>query len=122
MTFNSAGNADASASLAASANRTFDIDGSTKIETQLTIKNTPGGSVAATRGLRIEVLNGYAASGTTYNTLPERTYVLPSQTGSTAESVTLRLGPGKYRVRITNLDATNAVTVEATTGTIDSAS
>ena len=121
MTFNAAGNADASASLAAGANRTFDIDGSTKIETQLTIKNTPGGAVAATRGVRIEVFNGYGTSGTTYNTLAERTYTLPSQAASTAESVTLRLGPGKYRVKLTNLDATNAVTLEGTTATIDSA-
>src|ERR1044072_7115044 len=118
MTFNSAGNADVSASLAAGANRTFDIDGSAKVEVQLTVKNTPGGTIAATRGLKIEVFNGYASSGTTYNTTAERSYTLPSQTASTAESVTLRLGPGKYRVKITTLDASNAVTVESTTATV----
>jgi hypothetical protein len=118
MTFNAAGNVDASASLAAGANRSFSFDGSTKYETQLTIKNTPGGSVAAVRGVRIDVFPRYG-TGPSDTTLANPSFTLPSQTASTAESIMIRLGPGKYTVKLTNLDATNAVTLEATTATVD---
>lgn len=118
MTFNAAGNADASASLGAGANRSFSIDGSTKYEIQLTIKNTPGGSVAATRGVRIDVFPRYG-TGPSDTTIANPSYTLPSQAASTAESLMIRLPPGKYTVKLTNLDASNAVTLEATTATVD---
>ena len=47
-TANGAGNIHASASLAASATANDNYDGSAVFETQVHVKNTPGGSVAAT--------------------------------------------------------------------------
>lgn len=118
MTFNTAGNLRSSASLAASGTSTHDFDLSAKIEGQVTVLNTPGGTVAATRGVRVEFLPRYGSTPDT-TTLPTVSYTLPSQTASTAESRTFYLGTGKWRMRLTNVDATNAVTVAATLDTVD---
>jgi len=118
-TGNSAGNIRSSASLAASGTANYDLDYSTKLEGQIHVLNTPGGSVAATRGVRIDVYRRYGASPTTGQT-PFQSFTLPSATASTAESMDLFLGAGKYNLKITNLDATNAVTVEITGDTLDS--
>jgi hypothetical protein len=112
-TGNSAGNIHASASLSASGTANDNYDGSAVLETQIHVKNTPGGSVATTRGLRVDVFRRYGSSPTT-GEMPFLTYTLPSATASTAESIDFFLGPGKYNIKITNLDATNAVTVEIT--------
>lgn len=118
MTFNAAGNIRSSASLAAGANATYDVDSSTKYETQITVLNTPGGTVAGTRGLKIEILQGYGSS-VSYTTIATQQLTLPSAAASTAESITLFIGPGKFRIKITNLDASNAITVEITSATLD---
>lgn len=118
-TGNSAGNIRTSASLAASGTANYDVDYSTKWEAQIHVLNTPGGSVAGTRGVRVDIYRRYGSSPTTGQT-PFVTYTLPSATASTAESGDILLGPGKYNIKITNLDATNAVTVEITGDTIDS--
>ena len=52
-TGNVAGNIRASASLAASGTDNANVDYSAKWEGQIHVKNTPGGSVAATRGLQL---------------------------------------------------------------------
>src|SRR5690349_6281329 len=119
MTFNAEGNVRASGSLAASANATYDLDFSALFEGQVTIENTPGGTVATTRGLKVEFLPGFGTTPS-YATIPELPYTLPSATASTLESKTFYLPTGKYRLRITNLDASNAVTVRITSSTIDS--
>jgi hypothetical protein len=119
LTYNAAGNLITSSSLGAGANTTADIDASTKFAVKIVVKNTPGGTVAATRGLKIEVLEGYGSS-VVYTTVSLPAATLPSAVASTAESMVLEYGPGKYRLRLTNLDASNAVTIEASTVTIDS--
>jgi hypothetical protein len=120
-TGNSAGNIHASASLAASATANDNYDGSAVFETQVHVKNTPGGSVAATRGLKVEVFRRYGSSPTTGETA-FITYTLPSATASTAESIDFYLPCGKYNIKITNLDATNAITVEVTGDTVSNLS
>lgn len=119
MTFNGAGNIRSSASLAASGTANYDVDYSAVLEAQIHVKNTPGGSVAGTRGVRIDIFRRYGSSPTTGET-PFVSYTLPSAAASTAESWDIWLGPGKYNVKITNIDGTNAVTVEITGDTVDS--
>jgi hypothetical protein len=120
-TGNSAGNIHTSASLAASGTANDNYDGSAVFETQVHVKNTPGGSVAATRGLKVEVFRRYA-SGPTTGESAFLTYTLPSATASTAESIDFFLGPGKYNIKLTNLDGTNAITVEVTGDTVTNVS
>ena len=119
MTFNSAGNIRASASLAASGTANYDVDYSAKFAGLIHVLNTPGGSVAATRGVKTEIFRRYGSSPTTGQSA-WMTYTLPSQTASTAESADLMVPPGKYNIKITNLDTANAVTVEITGDTVDS--
>lgn len=117
-TGNAAGNIRSSASLAASASDNANVDYSTVFEGQIHVKNTPGGTVAATRGVRLDIYRRFGSSPTTADS-PLLTIYLPSTTASTAESVDVFLSTGKYNVKVTNLDATNAVTVEITGDTID---
>jgi len=120
-TANTAGNIDASASLGAAGTRTANYDGTMKYETQVHVKNTPGGSVHATRGLRVDVYRRYGSSPTTGQS-PFLTYTMPSASAGTAESIDFFLGPGNYAITLTNLDGTNAITVEVTGDTVSSVS
>jgi len=119
MTFNGAGNLRASASLAASATFNNDVDYSTKFEAQIHIKNTPGGTVSATRGLRIDVYRRYSSGPATADS-PMMIFFLPSQTISVAESLDFFLPTGKWNIKVTNLDAAQAVTVEMGDDTVSS--
>ena len=119
MTFNAAGNILTSQALALSGTVTSAVmDFSTKFEGQLTIKNTPGAAIAATRGLKIECFAQYGTVPST-SLIAQILYQLQSLTASTAESTILFLPSGKWTVKLTNLDATNAVTIEVTSATID---
>jgi len=118
MTFGAAGNVRASASLAASGTASYNLDYSAKLEGQVTVKNTPGGTVAATRGVRVEFLPRYGST-LADTTIAVVSYTLPSAVASTAESRTFYVGTGKWVCKITNLDATNAVTAEITDATVD---
>jgi hypothetical protein len=120
-TGNAAGNIRSSASLAASGTANYDVDYSTAFEGQVNVKNTPGGTVAATRGVRVDIFRRYGSTPTKASS-PFLTYTQPSATASTAESLDIFLGPGKYNITITNLDTANAVTVEITGDTLDSLS
>ena len=121
-TGNSAGNVIASCSLGAGANTSSSaLDYSTKFEAQIHITNTPGGSVSSTRGLQVDVYREYGSTPTQGES-PFATYVLPSQTASTAESFDFWLGPGKYLIKLTNLDGSNAITVSVTADTVDAIS
>jgi hypothetical protein len=113
FTFNAAGNIRSSASLGAGATDNANVDYSAVIEALVTVKNTPGGTVAATRGVRVDIFNRHGSTPTTGDSAVQ-SYTLPSAAASTAETLTIRLGPGKYNVKVTNLDASNAVTVEIT--------
>lgn len=117
-TYESEGNIRASSSLAAGGSASYDIDARGVLQLQLTVLNTPGSSVSSTRGVRVDLYNMYGETPSVPPTAnPSMT--LPSQTASTAESLSLWLGTGWWRVKITNLDATYAVTVEITSATID---
>lgn len=113
FTFNSAGNIRSSASLAASGTANYDVDYSAVIEGRILVKNTPGGSVAATRGVRIDLLPRYGSTPTTAVSAFQN-WTLPSATASTDEDMYIPVPPGKWNLKITNLDASNAVTVEIT--------
>lgn len=118
MTKNAAGNVRASASLGAGANETVTtaLDFSEKIEGQVTVKNTPG-TMSATKGLRCEFLPRYGSTPAT-TTLPAISMDLPSAAAA-AESKTFYLGTGVWALKLTNLDASNPVTVEVTSDTVD---
>lgn len=102
----------ASASLGAGANDNANVDWDSVVAARLTVNNTPGGTVAATRGLQVDIKNRYGSSPTTSATAM-LTYTLPSAVASTLESLTLDLPPGQYNILFTNLDASNAITVAA---------
>lgn len=113
FTFNSAGNVKSSASLSASATGNQDVDYSAVIGARVVVKNTPGGSVAATRGVRIDVFVRYGSGPATAVTA-WISFTMPSAAASTAEDLAFDLPPGKYNIKWTNLDASNAVTLEIT--------
>ncbi|HXI17810.1 MAG TPA: hypothetical protein VNM48_15725, partial [Chloroflexota bacterium] len=109
-TFNAAGNAYAATALAAAGVVSVDVDFSTAFVGQATVKVTMGAAVATARGLQIDVLPGYGTGGTTYSTVPLGSPVIGSSTGvSGVASRMIPVDTGKYRLTLTNLDATNAV-------------
>lgn len=119
MTTNhAAGNLLASVTVAAgTSTTTFDADYSAKIEGQIQIAATFG-TVAATAGLQVDV---FRRIGTTpgIDTQAMATLVIVA-TASTTQLKSVALPTGRYRLRITNLDATNNVTsVTATDDTVD---
>ena len=118
MTANAPGNVRASASLVAISPANYNLDFSTELEGQVTVKNTPGGAVSSTRGVRVEVYTRYG-TGPATSTIPIMSVTLPSAAASTAESYTLFLSTGQYNIVVANLDVTNAVTVEITSDTVD---
>jgi hypothetical protein len=118
VTLGSTGNAKASSSLAASGTVSFVVDFST---------STLGGfvqiwdtttTVAATNGLAVQAFA--TADGTNFDTVP---FGAVNFTMSPAASSTARqsffLPTGKYTITLTNLDATNAVTIEATSAPVN---
>lgn len=111
-----AGNVKSSASLGAGATGNVDVDYSAVVRAKLSVKNTPG-TIAATKGVRIDIYDRYG-SGPTTSIQPVQTWTLPSDVASTAEDLTIWLPPGNYNVKWTNLDATNAVTLEITGDTM----
>lgn len=119
MTTGSAGNALASAPLAASGTTNFNVDFSAVFEGQIQVGATFG-TIAATAGLRIDV---YRRIGTTpvNSTVAMLSITLAAVSG--AKSLDLALATGKYNVVLTNLDATNGLTaVYATDDTIPAVS
>ena len=82
------------------------------------ISNTPGASVSGTAGLQVQAFEGFGTTPT-FATIPTQTLIIPS-VASTLASATMRLGPGIWKILLTNLDASNAVTVGVTSNTVDS--
>ena len=120
MTYGAAGGALASQSLAAAGVVTFDVDTSGKIEAQVTLKATLRATVAATRGVRMEALQGFGSGTLQYASVPSASRAFGSATAANGvASAALNLPTGKWRIRVTNLDAANAVTVEGTLATVD---
>jgi hypothetical protein len=112
-TGNSAGNIHASATLNAGATANDNYDGSAVFETQVHVVATAG-TVAATAGLKVEVFRRYGSTPTTGESA-FLTYTLPSTTSTTA-SLDFFLPCGKFNIKLTNLDATNALTAVSVTG------
>lgn len=107
-----------SASLAADATATYDIDVSTKYRVVITFLNTPGASISTTRGVRCDVFWSYGSTPTP-STVPMLTKLLASAAASTLESDQIVVEPGTYRLKITNTDLTYATTVGILMDTLD---
>ena len=121
MTFNAAGNALASQSLAASGTVTFNVDASVKFEGQLEVEANFG-TIAATAGLKVEIFPGIGSTPTYSTTNPNYTYTLTAVAGL-QRTPKIALPTGKYQVKLTNLDATNGLTaVQATADSVDAVS
>lgn len=113
-TYSSHGNAYTSGSLAASGSANFDADySSAKYGGWTQVWNTGGGTVASTNGLQIDVYP-YGDSTPNADTESMFSYTLPT-VASTAKRKSFFLPNGKYKIVLTNLDTTNAITIEATT-------
>lgn len=118
MTFNAPGHVRAAGTLAAGASANYDLDYSSVIEGQVTVKITPGSSISSTRGVRVDFFPRYG-TGPATTTIAQISYTMPSQTASTAESRTFYVSTGRWNVAITNLDTTNAVTAEISDDTVN---
>jgi hypothetical protein len=119
-TGNAAANVIAAAALAASATVNANLDISTKFGAWIHVNNTPGGTISAVRGLKVEVFRRFGSTPTTAATafLP---FTLPSAVISTLESLDFFLpGPNKFNIKLTNLDAAQGLTeVSVTSDTFD---
>lgn len=78
------------------------------------VTNAGGGTVAATNGLRVDVFPALDSTPN-YATVAMPSFTIGT-TVSTTTSLGFFLGPGKYKVSLTNIDATNAVTATVTSG------
>jgi hypothetical protein len=81
-------------------------------------------TVSAVSGTTLTIsalLRAHASGAAVYliEQVPTETYTLGATAASTTYSKTLYLSTGKYIVLLTNTDASNAVTAEATTATVD---
>jgi len=86
------------------------------VSARLQVWNTGGGTVATTNGLQVQVFS--TSDGTNYDTIAYGVNSVIATVASTAARASWDLGPGQYKLTLTNLDVTNAITVEATLGTI----
>jgi hypothetical protein len=109
MTLGAAGNGLASAGMALSATRNFDLDVSAAFEAQLQIGCTFG-TVAGTAGLQVQVFPKVGSTPVNDTIAGPGSFTITA-VGSTAEAQSIRLGTGKYHIVLTNLDATNALTL-----------
>jgi hypothetical protein len=81
---------------------------------RLQVWDTGGGTVAATNGLLVQILS--TSDGANYDTIAYAGSAITT-VASTAVLASYDLQPGQYKLSLSNLDATNAVTIEATLGT-----
>jgi hypothetical protein len=78
--------------------------------------NTGGATVATTNGLQVTVFS--TSDGTNYDTIAYGgTGFVIATVASTAALASFDLPPGQYKIKLTNLDTSNAITVEITLGT-----
>lgn len=119
-TAGAAGNASASASLAAGASRSaFTVDFSTVFEGDVQFGATFG-TVAATAGLQVSIFPVVGSTPVADTIAGPGSFVLTA-TASTSQAQTVKLQTGKYSVVLKNLDATNGLTaVYATSDTVPS--
>lgn len=108
MTYNAAGHALSSGSLAAGAAVTFNLDASTDFEVHVEAQGTGGGTVAAVNGLQIDCFRA-GDTAINYDTLSSYTTTVPIVSAA-LKQLTVPLGTGKWQIKLTNLDVTNAIT------------
>jgi hypothetical protein len=117
VTLGSTGNAKASSSLAASGTVSFVVDFSANVLGGFVQIWDTTTAVAATNGLTVQAFA--TADGTNFDTVA---FGGVNFTMSPAASSTARqsffLPTGKYTITLTNLDATNAVTIAATSAPV----
>jgi len=77
------------------------------------VKNTGGGTVAGTNGCQVSVYRTFGATPA-IDTIPIFQVIIPTVT-STASYSSFHLETGRYQIALTNLDATNAITVGIST-------
>lgn len=117
VTWNAAGNALSSQALGASSSVSFTVDfSSNSLGGWLQVWDTGGSSVSSTSGLQVQV---FPAGDSTpdYDTVACWTYTITT-VASTVARQSILLPTGKYSVKLTNLDATYGITVEATSNPI----
>lgn len=116
ITYGSAGNVVASGSVSGGASTTatsVDFSTSGAFGGDIAVKVTTGGTVAGTNGCRLDIYAQGDASST-FDTVATYTYTFSGLSASTTYQKSLRVPTGIYNVKATNLDATNAITVQIT--------
>jgi hypothetical protein len=117
-TSNAKGNLLPSATIAANGNTTFNVDVSGKFKALVQVEATFG-TFSTTAGLQIDIFRRIG-SGPQVDSIAAVS-LLMAATASTTQDKSFALPPGRYQVKLTNLDATNSVTsVTATDDTWDS--
>jgi hypothetical protein len=119
VNFGSTGNAiAANTNLALSASTSFTADFSTStLGGFVQVFGKGGSSVSSTNGLQVQAFT--TADGSTFDTIAFAgvNFTIPI-TASTTSTQSFLLPTGKYSVKLTNLDATYPITVEATTASV----
>jgi hypothetical protein len=87
------------------------------LSARLAVRLIPGATVAATAGLQVQVYSS-SDGGTNYDSTAYATGPALPAVASTVASASIDLPPGQYKLALTNLDATNAVSVSASLGTV----
>lgn len=84
---------------------------------RIQVLNTGGATVATTNGLQVQVFST-SDGGTTYDSIAFGgvNFIIPT-TASTSTPASFDLPPGQYKIKFTNVDASNSITIEATLGT-----
>jgi hypothetical protein len=116
-TFGATAAALASAAHGAAAARSFDIDIASGFTAKFMVKITNGGSVSTTRGVQIDVYEQYENATPAFSTTnPQHTIAIGQAVAASGVyfSPKISLDTGKYHVVITNLDASQGITTEAT--------
>jgi len=118
VTLNARYNAYASQSLAAATSATFTADFSTSsLGGFVQIWDTTT-TVAGTNGLQVQAF-ATADTGPNYDTVAfAGTNFILAPAGSSTGAQSFFLPTGKYQIKLTNLDGTNAITVGATTAPV----
>jgi hypothetical protein len=83
---------------------------------RLQVLNIGGTTVAATNGCQVQIFSS-SDNGVTYDTVPYLgPFIIATTQGATSVG-SYDLPPGQYKLKFTNLDTSNGITVEATLGT-----
>lgn len=119
-TSNTAGNALASVTLSNSgALQTFVLDFTGVMRGKCQVQSAAGGTVAGTNGCQVSIYSRSGGNGTPVNdTIAFDQFTIPSTVSTTNDGPTFYLDSGLYYVTLKNLDASNNLTVLATSDTL----